>query len=64
MSVRFVWLTLQVFAATTLDVGERFLRGTLDKLALVVVLVEGNEGAVFATAELCVTRLRLVGFEV
>jgi len=61
LSVGFVWLALRVFAATALDVEERFLRGMVDVLALVVVLIEEDEGTVFATAELRVTRLRLVG---
>ena len=61
MSVGFVWLALRVFAATALDVEERFLRGMVDVLALAAVLVEEDEGRVFATAKLRVTRLRLVG---
>ena len=42
-----------------MDVEERF--GMLDVLALVVVLVEEDEGTVFVTAELRVTQLHLVG---
>jgi hypothetical protein len=44
-----------------MDVEERFLCDMLDVLALVVVLVEEDEGTVFATAELRVTQLCLVG---
>ena len=40
---------------------ERFFRGILDVLLLVVAFVEDDEDAVFAAAELLVSLLRFVG---